>query len=130
MFHSPKIDSVREWVLVLLVHRFDHGEQKVRVSGEQVAFNWMDWIHQKSGGRPRPSNISRRFRELREEWREQEDDPGENTSALAKDVGIVQIDRIQYSPLLLEMVQSISFTKEDSSVFVTAEEAEEMGVAA
>lgn len=123
MFDSPKLDAVRDWIIVLLVERFGReAGQEIEITGAQIEINWVQWINEKADLTPRPSNVSRRFRELREEWRKEEKTPGENESRLAKEVGVVQIDRLQFTPLKLSLVQRLSFMKEDCPLYDNEEQ--------
>ena len=111
---SPKLSAVRDWIIVLLVERFRREPgQELEVTGAQIEINWTQWINEKADLTPRPSNVSRRFRELREEWRTDQKSPGENLSRLSREAGIVQIDRLQFTPLKLGLVQGVFFEPED-----------------
>lgn len=125
MFDSPKLDAVRDWIIALLVERFSReAGQEIEITGAQIEINWVQWINENADLTPRPSNVSRRCRELREEWRKKEKTPGINDSRLAKEAGVVQIDRLQYTPLKLSLVQRLSFTKEDCPLYDTEKKAQ------
>jgi len=125
-FDSPSISAVRDWVVALLVERFRRAPgQEIEVSGAQIEINWTQWINEQDEDKtPRPSNVSRRFRELREEWRKEEKSPGANESRLAEEVGIIQVDRLQFTPLKLSLVQRLSFEVEDCPLIDTDENAQ------
>jgi hypothetical protein len=82
MFESPRLNAVRDWIVVLLVRKFvAHPGPQMEVTSEDIEIRWTEWIRTRSGSRPRSSNVARRFRELREEWRTEEMEIGENWAA-------------------------------------------------
>jgi len=126
MFKSPEIDAVRDWVVVLLARKFTlHPSPQMEVTSEDIEVRWTEWIRKRSGSRPRSSNVARRFRELREEWRTGETSVGENTSRLRQEAGIIGLARLRYSPLRLSVTQSLSFTEEDCPLIDTGGDAGE-----
>jgi len=122
MFNSSKIDAVRDWVIVLLVRKFKlHPGPQMEITSADIEIRWTEWIRKRSGSRPRSSNVFRRFRELREEWRTEERELGENTSRLRQEAGIIGCTRLRYSPLRLSMTQALSFVEEDCPLLETSD---------
>jgi len=120
MFDSPKIDAIRDWVIVLLVRKFKmHPGPQMEITSEDIEIRWTEWIQNRSGSRPRASNVFRRFRGLREEWRTEERELGENASRLRQEAGIIGCTRLRYSPLRLSMTQALSFGEEDCPLLET-----------
>ncbi len=122
MFNSPRLNAVRDWIIVLLVRKFETlpGPQ-MEVDGEEIEIEWTNWINERADLRPRPSNVARRFRELREQWRDEETKLGENNSRLRRQAGIIGITRLNFTPLKLSLTQELSFTEKDCSLIDTGE---------
>lgn len=122
MFKSPRLNAVRDWIVVLLVRKFvAHPGPQMEVTSEDIEIRWTEWIRARSGSRPRSSNVARRFRELREEWRTGEMEIGENTSRLRQEAGIIGCTRLRYSPLWLSVTQALAFEERDCPLIETDE---------
>lgn len=125
MMKSKSFNAVRKSIIVRLVRRFQElPEPQMEVTTQEIEFKWTMWIVENMELTPSPSNVSRRFRELREEWRNEERYPGENESMLRSQAGIIEVARLSYSPLKVSLTQEISFTEEDCA-FIDPEENEE-----
>jgi hypothetical protein len=122
MFKSPRLNAVRDWIVVLLVRKFKaHPGPQMEVTSEDIEIRWTEWIRTRSGSRPRSSNVARRFRELRREWRKAEMQIGENTSRLRLEAGIIGLTRLTYSPLRLSVTQALAFEEADCPLIKTDE---------
>lgn len=109
---SKRAESVRTQILRLLCFLFEEKGTDLLVTSSEVELKWTVEISDHLTRPPTPSNTARRFRELRQEWRDEEEGDGPNESKLRQDAGVVDIERLQHSPLILRLLQVEDFDAE------------------